>query len=158
MDKASEERINKLHPSLRNEVKDIIKYINTQGINIRITQGFRNIAEQDALYAQGRTKPGSIVTNAKGGSSFHNYGLAIDFCLLHKDGSVSFSITEDTDKDKLKDWDEVVTAFKRFGWEHGDRGYFDNPHFQKVYGLTPSKCLQKIKLNQVDSQGYILLP
>jgi peptidoglycan L-alanyl-D-glutamate endopeptidase CwlK len=34
---------------------------------------------QNALYAQGRTTPGKIVTNAKGGQSFHNYGVAFDF-------------------------------------------------------------------------------
>lgn len=157
MDKATIERISHLHPKLREECTAIIEYLITQGINIRITQGLRNIAEQDALYAQGRTKSGPIVTNAKGGTSFHNYGLAIDFCLLHSNGDVSFSITEDTDKDKIKDWDEVVAAFKKFGWEHGDRGYFDNPHFQKVYGLTPSKCLEKIKNKQVDNQGYIII-
>ncbi|WP_445670015.1 M15 family metallopeptidase [Paenibacillus sp. FSL R10-2771] len=38
-------------------------------VNIVITQGLRTISEQDALYAQGRTKPGQIVTNAKGGTS-----------------------------------------------------------------------------------------
>lgn len=158
IDKATNDRINKVHPKLRDELREIVNYIETLGIRIRITQGLRTIEEQNALYAQGRTKPGKIVTNAKGGTSFHNYGLAVDFCLLHKDGSVSFSINEDTDGDHIKDWDEVVNAFKKYGWEHGDRGYFDNPHFQKVYGLTPSKCLQKIALNQVDAQGYILLP
>jgi peptidoglycan L-alanyl-D-glutamate endopeptidase CwlK len=42
----------------------------------------RSIAEQDALYAQSRTKPGKRVTNAKGGSSAHNFGYALDFVPL----------------------------------------------------------------------------
>lgn len=46
--------------------------------NYSVAFGFRSGAVQDALYAQGRTTPGPIVTNAKGGQSAHNYGLAID--------------------------------------------------------------------------------
>lgn len=43
-----------------------------------ITQGYRSVQEQDALYAQGRNKPGAIVTNARGGESAHNFGIAVD--------------------------------------------------------------------------------
>jgi peptidoglycan LD-endopeptidase CwlK len=49
------------------------------GLNILITCTLRPNEEQDALYAQGRTTPGHIVTNAKAGQSAHNYGLALDF-------------------------------------------------------------------------------
>nr|WP_295770097.1 M15 family metallopeptidase [Rhodoferax sp.] len=38
----------------------------------------RSCAEQDALYAQGRTAPGNKVTNAKSGDSNHNFGIAFD--------------------------------------------------------------------------------
>ena len=46
--------------------------------DIEVTQGLRTWAEQDALYAQGRTTPGEIVTHAAGGYSWHNFGMAID--------------------------------------------------------------------------------
>ncbi|WP_305953442.1 M15 family metallopeptidase [Paenibacillus sp. P32E] len=69
--------------------------------NIVITQGLRTIAEQDALYAQGRTKPGQIVTNARGRTSYHNFGLAVDFALLLPNGSsVSWDTARDGDGDK----------------------------------------------------------
>lgn len=42
--------------------------------------GFRTFNEQDQLYAKGRTRPGGIITNAKGGESAHNYGCATDWC------------------------------------------------------------------------------
>ena len=42
-------------------------------------EGHRTWEEQDALYAKGRTAPGSIVTRAKGGFSNHNFGIAMDF-------------------------------------------------------------------------------
>lgn len=48
-------------------------------IDILITSTYRDFASQDALYAQGRTAAGKIVTNAKGGQSFHNYRVAFDF-------------------------------------------------------------------------------
>lgn len=52
------------------------------GLDVRITSGNRTYAEQDALYAQGRTKPGPVVTNARGGQSNHNHGIAWDITLF----------------------------------------------------------------------------
>lgn len=49
------------------------------GIDVLITSTLRDNAAQDALYAQGRTKPGKVVTNARAGQSWHNYGCAFDF-------------------------------------------------------------------------------
>jgi len=49
------------------------------GIDVIITSTLRDNESQNALYAQGRTTAGKIVTNAKGGQSFHNYGCAFDF-------------------------------------------------------------------------------
>lgn len=157
MDKPTINRIAKLHPKLRGEVADIIVQLHSKGLDIRITQGLRTFKEQDDLYAQGRSKPGNIVTNAKGGESFHNYGLAVDFCLLHKDGSISYSVAEDMNNDKKRDWDQVVDAFVKFGWEHGDRGYFDNPHVQKVYNTTPKQLAKLVKEGKVDKEGYVII-
>ena len=50
-----------------------------QGIDIIFTSTYRDAENQAALYAQGRTTPGRIVTNAKDGESFHNYKCAFDF-------------------------------------------------------------------------------
>src|SRR5690606_35479001 len=113
-----------------------------KGIRLRFAQGLRTIAEQDALYAQGRTKPGSIVTNAKGGQSVHNYGLAFDIVILYdkdKNGTfetASWSRTEDLDKNKKADWMEVVEYFKSKGWNWGGdwRSFKDYPHFEKTFG------------------------
>ena len=157
MDNISISRIAKLHPKLRAEAATILSEIISKGINIRITQGLRTIAEQDAIYAQGRTTPGKIVSNAKGGKSFHNYGLAIDFCLLHKDGTVSFNMKEDVDNDKIADWTEVVDTFKAHGWEWGDRGYVDTPHCQKVFGHKPEELHQLVLSEKVDKDGYVLI-
>lgn len=53
---------------------------------LRITSGFRSRAAQNRLYAQGRTRPGAIVTHARGGESSHNWGLAIDVLIVPRDG------------------------------------------------------------------------
>ena len=56
------------HPRLQRIASAWIKACATEGITVAIGETLRTVAEQDALYAQGRTKPGNIVTNAKGSS------------------------------------------------------------------------------------------
>lgn len=56
------------------------------GVQVRIICGTRTYAAQDALYAQGRTRAGARVTNARGGYSWHNFGLAWDFGVFTADG------------------------------------------------------------------------
>ena len=71
------------HPRLQRIASAWIKACATEGITVDIGETQRTVAEQDALYAQGRTKPGNIVTNAKGNSysSQHQWGIAFDFYL-----------------------------------------------------------------------------
>jgi len=75
---------NDLLPAVLRKRDELVRLCKSEGVPIKITSAFRSIAEQDALYAQGRTKPGSIVTNAKGGQSLHNYGVAFDVCFDSK--------------------------------------------------------------------------
>lgn len=63
-----------------NKVIDLTVACRVRGTSYIITSGFRSYQEQAALYAQGRTTPGSIVTNALPGQSLHNFGIAVDFC------------------------------------------------------------------------------
>lgn len=71
--------LNDLHPHVSVLCQSFIQECHKSGIDVIITSTFRDIASQDAIYAQGRTKSGPIVTNAKGGESFHNYRVAFDF-------------------------------------------------------------------------------
>ena len=138
MDKTSLSRVGLMHPLLRTELANILSEIEQGGVSIRLTQTLRTIQEQNDLYAIGRTKPGKIVTNAKGGQSYHNWALALDICLLHKDGSVSWSLNEDLDKDGIADWMEVVRYLKSKGWTWGGdwKNFPDNPHFEQTFGHT----------------------
>ena len=119
-DKISTERIKKLHLSMQKRVTAFIDAVEELGLMPRISHGLRTVEEQNTLYAQGRTKKGTIVTNAKGGESWHNYGLAIDVCFLNQDGSVDFNVPE-----------RVGNMAKAFKLEWGAKWSFpDRPHFQ----------------------------
>jgi peptidoglycan L-alanyl-D-glutamate endopeptidase CwlK len=150
MDTITLARIELLHPKLRAEAKEIYIaiYNALKGrAAVRFTQTLRTIAEQDALYAQGRTKPGKKVTNAKGGSSYHNYGLAIDICLIIDGKEASWNTLKDFDGDGVADWMEAVAIFKSRGWEWGGdfKSIKDAPHFQKTFGFTTTKLKTMVK-------------
>ena len=154
MDKTSLSRVALMHPLLRTELANILSEIAQGGVSIRLTQTLRTIQEQNDLYAIGRTKPGKIVTNAKGGQSYHNWGLSCDFCLLHKDGSISWNMHEDLDKDGIADWMEVVKIFEKYGWEWGGKWKFkDTPHFQKTFG----KSIKDLQNCKKDKDGYPII-
>ncbi|MHA6529142.1 M15 family metallopeptidase [Paenibacillus sp. BAC0078] len=134
----SAKHLDGLQPVVRVATVALIERCYARGVNIVITQGLRTIAEQDALYAQGRTKPGAKVTNAKGGYSYHNFGLAIDFALLLPDGSsVSWDMKRDGDGDNVADWIEVVQEAKAlgFGWGGDWSSFKDYPHLDMTFGL-----------------------
>lgn len=137
--KKSAARLNGLHPVVKQAAELLIERSYKRGVPIVITQGLRTIAEQNALYNQGRTLPGLIVTNARGGHSYHNFGLAIDFALLMPDGkNVSWDMRRDGDFDRTFDWLEVVEEAKKIGFEWGGdwKTFKDYPHFEMVFGLT----------------------
>ena len=77
-------KIDTLEPDFKAQIKQLLAQLETvTGYKWVAVQGRRTIAEQNALYAQGRTAPGKVVTNAPGGSSAHNFGLAADIAPIH---------------------------------------------------------------------------
>lgn len=72
--------INDLLPKIKEMASIFLAECKANGIDVIITSTLRTMEEQSALYAQGRTTPGNIVTNARGGQSYHNYACAFDFC------------------------------------------------------------------------------
>ena len=87
--------ITKCHPQLQEAFKQLAAKCNAQGLTIGLGECFRTVAEQDDLYAQGRTKPGNIVTNARGSSysSQHQWGIAFDF--YRNDGKGAYNESGD---------------------------------------------------------------
>jgi peptidoglycan L-alanyl-D-glutamate endopeptidase CwlK len=129
----AEDRLSKIHPTLADKARQLIAKAHAEGIDLVVTQGLRTIAEQNALYAQGRTAPGKIVTKAKGGSSYHNFGLAFDIAVRKENG--------DIDWDTAKLYSRVGQLGKSIGLEWGGdfKSIKDTPHFQLTFGLTLSQ-------------------
>lgn len=100
-----------------------------EGIDIIFTSTYRDIESQEALYAQGRTKPGQIVTDARGGDSFHNYRVAFDVVPVVNGKAVW--------GDKQL-WERIGVIGKLCGLEWGGswKGFKDRPHFQDTNGFT----------------------
>lgn len=167
-DQITLDRINLMHPDLREQLKTDYLEINkrlSKGIRLRFSQTLRTMKEQDALYAQGRTTKGKIVTNAKGGQSMHNWGLAFDIVLLYdKDGNGTFETAswnekEDFDNNGKKDWFEVVNFFKSKGWSWGGdfKSIYDSPHFEKTFGNNWQTLIMKNKKKDINGNSYPIL-
>jgi len=71
-----------LDPEFRRKLELFEKRLLESGIRVKLVSGYRSIEEQNRLYALGRTKPGRIVTKARGGYSWHNFGLAADYAFI----------------------------------------------------------------------------
>lgn len=126
----AEKKLQGVHPVVAEKARQLITKAYNEGIYVVITQGYRSKEEQDALYAQGRIKPGKIVTNAKGGYSYHNFGLAFDFAIMKDDGNISWNVDDK--------WKRVAQIGKSLGLEWGGdwKSFPDYPHFQYTFGLS----------------------
>ena len=71
-------KLDDLLPKVKTKVEAFIAICKSHNIDLLVTSTYRDFESQTALYAQGRTAPGKIVTNAPAGSSFHNYRCAVD--------------------------------------------------------------------------------
>lgn len=77
--------LDRLYPPFLDRMLEMVAQCRARGADYFAICGHRTYTEQDALYAKGRTEKGPVVTNARAGESFHNFGLAVDFC---RDGLV----------------------------------------------------------------------
>lgn len=132
MNAISEARLQAVHPKLAERVRSMSELLQGENIVIQITQGYRSWAEQDALYQQGRTTPGKIVTNAKPGHSWHNFGLAVDVAPF--DGGIpDWNVNHPA-------WKRIVAVGESVGLVSGStwRTFPDWPHFQYTGQLPVS--------------------
>lgn len=139
-----------LHPDVKEKAELVKQIAANQGILIRYTDGYRSFDSQDAIFEQGRTAPGPVVTNARGGQSYHNYGLAIDFVLTDLYGNAQWSLERDANGNGVSDWEDVGNIAKSVGFTWGGdwEDFVDNPHLQLDYGMSLAD------LQHWHSQGY----
>jgi RHS repeat-associated protein len=139
-DEHTKERIQTLHPEIRDKVTQLILDLQKQDMTVRVTDYFRTMKEQDELFDK-------KITKAKGGQSYHNYGLAIDVVEI-KDGNANY--------DSIESYEKIAAAAKAIGFEWGgDWTTPDKPHFQIAFGYKCSELLDEIKRGNVDENGYI---
>lgn len=157
MDQLTLSRIKLAHPNIRKELEQYYIECNNllpKGVRLRFSHVYRSIKEQDALFNQ-RPK----VTNARGGQSIHNYGLAFDIVILRdKDNNGTFeSIDWDINSEYFK---TVVMYFKSKGYEHGGdwKKFPDFPHFQKDFGYTWQQLKKKVDTNDIIRVDNIVYP
>lgn len=122
VDERSEKVISTLLPDVQSIARALVQKATSNGIQIKIISGLRSYEEQNELYAQGRTKPGNIVTKAKAGFSNHNFGIAFDIGVFEGKKYI-------TESAKYK---AVGVLGMELGLEWGGnwKSIVDQPHFQ----------------------------
>ena len=132
IDDRSKEKLAKLDPKSLAYFIPFIKHAKkvaaTFGVEYKIVQGTRTFAEQAALYAKGRTTAGPKVTNAPPGTSWHNYGIAIDMGCF-RDGKY-LDDTEPNSADKVHRAVGAIAAEHNIRWGGLWKTFKDIPHFQ----------------------------
>ena len=144
-DLITDQRIQNLHPAIRINTLFFINSTNENAGNtkIRVSQGYRTFDEQNALYAQGRTKPGPVVTKAKGGFSSHNFGLAFDIVGI-TNGKIDYQLN----------WNNLKITGNNMGFDWGgDWKFKDMPHFENTFNYSMEE-LRSLKRN---NRGYVEL-
>ncbi|MGC3959578.1 MAG: M15 family metallopeptidase [Verrucomicrobiota bacterium] len=135
-----------MHPDVEAMVRKALASCTASAIDYIVTCTYRSSWEQNDLYASGRTKPGKVVTNAKGGQSAHNYvlgqkpaSLAVDIvpCRNGKpvwglSGNGMDENPADDETDDLELWQRLRKCFEDAGMVSGSRwkSIQDWPHFE----------------------------
>lgn len=162
-DSKSNETIGKLHPKIRQRTTDFINDLSKQGIKFRIYSGFRSFDEQAALYGKGRTeadlitagvdkkyaKPGEKkVTNAKPGTSFHNYGLAFDGVEIVNGNAIWETTKQQT----------IVDTAKKYGFYWGGNfvSFKDKPHYEDQQFGGVNQLLSLYNAGKL-TNGYLIV-
>jgi len=134
-DPRSQRNIDGLDPLTAKLATEHLRRLSAEGLTFKVTSGTRTMAQQAALYAQGRTAPGAVVTKARPGYSWHNFGTAYDLTLF-------------SGKNPIWESPKYLRAGeigKELGLEWGGewRTFKDIPHFQRHLGVTLAQARAK---------------
>lgn len=123
--------LTELHPKVAHMAQQFVEACDEQGIDLLVTSTYRDHESQNELYAQGRTKPGKIVTNARGGQSYHNWRCALDVVPL-RNGKCVWDSSDPV-------WRKVGEIGESIGFEWAGRWsgrLKESAHFQYTGGLS----------------------
>ena len=130
-------------------IESLAEKVNRQmGRELIIIFGFRSLKEQTKLYEQGRSAPGKIVTNAKAGSSPHNFNCAVDCWIMSEDG-------------KSIDWNNsdfiniarshAAAVSDKIVWGGNFQSFVDYPHFELKNWRMVRAMVEKIIPNTINN-------
>lgn len=144
VDPRSEANIATLHPRVQPYARSFIQKAAAAGITLKILSGLRTYEEQNALYAQGRTAPGNPVTNARGGYSNHNFGIAFDIGI--------FSGSKYLEESPLYQTVAPIALDLGLEWGGNWKSLQDLPHYQLrpawAKGMPESVMLKELRLRK----------
>lgn len=129
--------LSSLNPHLALLARRFLRLAKENNLDVRITAAFRSWSEEDRLFAQGWWAPGPIVTNARGGDSYHNWGLAFDAAPF-EGGQIS------SDQQKFI---QMGHLGQQVGLQWGGtfKAIVDYPHFQYTFGLNTWDLLNGVR-------------
>jgi peptidoglycan L-alanyl-D-glutamate endopeptidase CwlK len=135
----SSRKLSDLTLETQEKAKALIAGCLLEGITLLVYCTYRDNESQDALYAQGRTTKGAIVTKVKGGMSFHNYRIAFDAVPL---------INGKEQWDNVTLWKRVGAVAEQAGlnWGGSWQGFVDKPHFQNTKFNGVHEYLKSLKV------------
>ena len=139
LDGLNERRLALLHPVLAEKGRQLLAQCAAEGLVLLVTQTLRTYEEQEALYAKGRTKKpigqAHVVTNARGGFSWHNFGLAFDVAVLDSSGKMNWDYQH-------PGWARTGVIGKSLGLDWGGdwTRLKDYPHFEYTADLSLKNC------------------
>ena len=123
--------IKTLHPTLQRGAAEFLKRCEKAGLKVLITETIRDAEYQATLYAKGRARIGSIVTNlrgTKGQESPHQFGVAFDICKNVKGNEYNDSMFFKKCGDIWKEMGGV--------WGGDWTSFVDKPHFEFTNGKS----------------------
>jgi peptidoglycan LD-endopeptidase CwlK len=126
-------KLDDLSPPVRERAEAFLQACAAAGIDLLVTSTYRDHESQEALFAQGRTRPGAKVTNARPGHSWHNWRCAFDVVPLRNGKPVWNAIGADRAL-----WQQVGEIGESCGLEWAARWetFPELAHFQYTGGLT----------------------
>lgn len=123
------EKLADLEPATKAKVERLLELAKDEwGVRLLVTDAYRSFEEQEELFWQGRNSPGKVVTKARAGQSWHNFGRAVDVAVVREDGSLSFDIRGD--------WPEKCADDCGLEWGGDWVKFVDENHFQFTAGMT----------------------
>lgn len=149
-DARTEENIASLVPKAQRAARQFLVACKPFPYTVKILSGGRTYAEQTEIYAQGRTKPGKVVTNAPAGSSNHNFGIAFDVGIFS--GSKYFTGATKIENDAYLALRKLTKpAVLDLDWGGDWKSSKDYPHYELHTGMS----IKQVRASLESGTAYV---